>query len=187
MADIITQEQLIQLREAKDKAMEDTTPFPVMKDGNLAVVGDANKTEVNKHDFTLTFIIPDENGVYQRKDVEYKDIFLKPRQAVTVQRLITALMPLFYKVQEDGGITELDDDEMLEVLRMYEGNVIDQVYRLVAVVLGVHSELVDYMDPVSVLAAFHKIMVLFPDMIKASDSFFELFSGKKIAEPSKNG
>lgn len=187
MADIITQEDLIKLKEAKEKAMDDTTPFPLMKDGNLAVVGDANKTEIKKHDFVISFIFPDENGEYQKKDVEYKDVFLKPRQAVTVQRLMTALMPLIYKVKEDGAIAEMDDDEMLEVLRMYEGNVIDQIYRLVAVVLGVNNELVDFMDPTSVLTAFHKIMKLFPDMIKASDSFFELFSGKKKEAPSNNG
>lgn len=172
MADIITQEQLLKLKEAKDKAMEDTTPFPVMKDGTLAVVGDANKTEVNKHDFELSFIIPNKDGNYEKKTVEYKDVWLKPRQAVTVQRLMTALQPLFYKVQENGSVEELSDDEMLEVARLYEGNVLDQIYRLVSLVLGVDEKLVDFIDPTSALEAYQKIMLSYPDLQKASDSFF---------------
>lgn len=187
MAELFTEDKIIQLKEARDKAMEDTTPFPVMKDGDLAVVGDANKTEINKHNFVVTFVVPDENGVYQKRDVEYKDVYLKPRQAVTVQRLMTALQPLFYKIEENGDLTDLSDEEMLEVARLYEGNVIDQIYHLVGVVLGINEELLDFMDPVSALESYHKIMLMFPDMMKASDSFFELFSGKKKAAPSNNG
>lgn len=184
MADIITQEQLIKLKEAKDKAMDDTTPFPVMKDGDLAVVGDANKTEVNKHDFVLTFLIPNGEG-YEKRDVEYKDIWLKPRQAVTVQRLMTALQPLFYKIEENGSLQDLSDEEMMEVVAQYEGTVLDQIYHLVATVLGVDERIADFIEPNSALEAYHKIMVLFPDLVKASDSFFGFLSGKK-KEPSKN-
>lgn len=186
MADIITQEQLIKLREAKEAANESDIPFPIVKDGDIAVVGDANKTELNKHDFTLTFIVPNGEGAYEKKDVEYKDVWLKPRQAVTVQRLMTALQPLFYKVAESGDVENLSDEEMLEVAQMYEGTVIDQIYHLVAVVLGVDERLVDYIEPESALEAFHKIMLSFPDLLKASDSFFGFLSGKK-KEPSNNG
>lgn len=185
MAEVFTEDKIIQLKEAREKAMEDTTPFPVMKDGDLAVVGDANKTEINKHDFILKFIVPDGEGGYVEKDVEYKDVWLKPRQAVSVQRLMTALQPLFYKVKENGTLQDLTDDEMLEVVKQYEGNVLDQVYYLVASVLGVDERLVDYIEPNSALAAYHQIMLSYPDLVKASESFFEFLSGKKKG-PSKN-
>lgn len=186
MAEIFTEDKIIQLKEAREKAMEDTTPFPVMKDGDLAVVGDANKTEINKHDFKLTFLAPNKDGEYEEKVVEYKDVWLKPRQAVTVQRLMTALQPLFYKIKENGSVAELTNDEMLEVVKQYEGNVLDQIYYLVAVVLGVNEQLIDYIEPNSALAAFHQIMLSFSDVVKASDSFFEFLFGKKKV-PSKNG
>ena len=185
MAELFTEDKIIQLNEAREKAMEDTTPFPVMKDGDLAVVGDANKTEINKHDFVLSFIVPSGNG-YETKNVEYKDVWLKPRQAVAVQRLMTALQPLFYKVGENGSLQDLTDDEMLDVVKQYEGNVLDQIYHLVAVVLYVDERLVDYIEPNSALEAYHKIMLSYPDMVKASDSFFEFLSGKKKG-PSRNG
>ena len=185
MADIITQEELIKLKEAKEQSMNDTTPFPVMKDGDLAVVGDANKTEINKHDFVLTFIVPNEEGKYEQKKVVYEDVWLKPRHAVTVQRLMTALQPLFFKVKEEGGLQELSDSEMMEVVIQYEGTVLDQIYRLVSAVLGVDERIADFIDPTSALEAFHKIMTLFPDLVKASESFFGFSSGKK-KETSKN-
>ena len=187
MADIITEEKLIQLREAKNKAMESDIPFPIVKGDDIAVVGDANKTELNAHDFTLTFVIPDENGEYQKRNVEYKNIYLKPRQAVTVQRLMTALQPLFYKINEVGDLQDLSNEEMIEVANLYEGNVLDQLYHLVAVVLGVDERLVDYIDPDSAVEAYHKIMRMFPDLVKASDSFFGLSSGKKTKNPSNEG
>lgn len=185
MAELFTEEKIIQLKEARERAMEDTTPFPVMKDGDLAVVGDANKTEINKHNFQLAFVLPDEDGNYQKKVVEYKDIYLKPRHAVTVQRLMTALQPLFYRVKADGSVEDYTDEEMLEVARLYEGNVLDQIYRLVALVLGVNERLVDFIDPTSALEAYQKIMLSYPDLEKASDSFFELSSGK-MKGPSRN-
>lgn len=185
MADIITQEKLIELKEAKEKAMESDIPFPIVKGGDIAVVGDANKTELNKHDFTLRFIYPNEDGEYEVKIVEYKGVWLKPRQAVTVQRLMTALQPLFYKLQENGKLKDLSEEEMAEVAQIYEGQVVDQLYHLVAVVLGVDDRLVDYIDPESALEAFHKIMLAFPDLVKASDSFFGFSSGKKKAQSNK--
>ncbi len=183
MAEVLTEEKIIQLKEARDKAMEDTTPFPVMKDGDLAVVGDANKTEVNKHDFVLTFVIPDENGEYSEHDVEYKDIYLKPRQAVTIQRLMTALQPLFSKVRPGGKIEDYTQEEMIALASSFEGQVMDQIYRLVGFVLGVNEELVDFMTPVSVVNAYKKIMKMYPDMVKASESFFGSSPVKKTTNP----
>ena len=187
MADIITQEKLIELKEAKEKAMESDIPFPIVKGEDIAVVGDANKTEINKYNFKLTFIIPNKDGRYEAKTVEYREVYLKPRQAVTVQRLMTALQPLFYKVLENGRVQDLSDEEMIEVATLYEGTVLDQMYHLVATVLGVDERLMDYIEPTSALEAFHQIMLQYPDLVKASDSFFELSSGKKTPPRSNNG
>lgn len=172
MAEVLTEEKIIQLKEARDKAMEDTTPFPVLKDGNLAVVGDANKTEINKQNFTLTFVVPDETGEYKERVVEYKDVFIRPRHAVTIQRLMTALQPLYSKIKPGGNIEDYTQEEMIELASAFEGQVMDQLYRLVGFVLGVNEELVDFIAPNSVIDAYRKIMVQYSDMVKASESFF---------------
>ena len=184
MAEIITQEKLIELKEAKDKAMESDIPFPIVKGSDIAVVGDANKTELNKHDFVIAFIVPDGDG-YAKKEVEYKDVWLKPRQAVTIQKLMTSLQPLFYKIQENGSLQDVPDEEIIELANMYEGSIVDQIYSLVAVVLGIDDRLVDYIDPESAMDAFHKIMLAFPDIVKASDSFFGYSSGEKKGQFKK--
>ena len=183
MAEVLTEDKIIQLNEAREKAMEDTTPFPVMKDGDLAVVGDANKTEIKKHDFTINFILPDDNGDYHEYTKEYKDVYLKPRQAVTVQRLMTALQPLYAKIKPGGKVEDYTPEEMIELANAFEGQVLDQLYRLVGYVLGVNDELVDYIAPDSVIEAYRKIMILYPDMVKASESFFGSSSGKKEIRP----
>lgn len=187
MAEVFTEDKIIQLKEAREKAMEDTTPFPVMKDGDLAVVGDANKTEINKHDFIVKFIVPDENGEYHEHAVEYTGIYLKPRQAVTVQRLMTALQPLYSRVRTDGSIEDYTDEEIIQVASAFEGQVMDQLYRLVGFVLGVNEELIDYMAPNSVLDAYTKIMKMYPDMVKASESFFGSSSGRRKINPLSKG
>lgn len=183
MAEVFTEKKIIQLKEARDKAMEDTTPFAVMKDGDIAVVGDANKTEITKQDFTLVFLIPGDDGKYHEHPVAYKDIYLKPRQAVTVQRLMTALQPLFSKVKPGGDIEDYTQEEMIELANEFEGQVMDQLYHLVGYVLGVNKELVDFITPNSVLEAYGKIMVAYADMTKASESFFGSSSGKKKTNP----
>ena len=55
MENTITQEELMKMKEAADKASESTIPFPIVKDGNVAVAGDPNKTELNKQEFEIDF------------------------------------------------------------------------------------------------------------------------------------
>lgn len=183
MAELFTEDKIIQLKEAREKAMEDTTPFPVMKDGDLAVVGDANKTEINKHDFIINFVVPDDDGTYHEHSVKYENVYLKPRQAVTVQRLMTALQPLYSRVKPDGTVEDYTSEEITELVSAFEGQVTDQLYRLVGYVLGVNDELIDYMAPSSVMEAYKKIMAMYPDMVKASESFFGSSSGKTKTNP----
>lgn len=186
MADIITQEKLIELREAATKAQESTIPFPIVKDGDMAVVGDANKTELNKHDFDIDFLIPGEDGEYVSKTVQYNDVYLKPRHAVTVQRAMTSIMPMLYKIKPGGSVEEYTDEELQEVANTYEGNVLEQIYYLVSVVLGIDTRLIEWAVPDSIMKAFHKIMQSYPDLVKASESFFGSSSSKKTKGPSKN-
>ena len=35
MADVLTQEELLKMKEAVDRAPESTIPFPIVKDGNV--------------------------------------------------------------------------------------------------------------------------------------------------------
>lgn len=175
MADIIREEDLLKMKEATEKAAESTIPFPIVKDGNVAVVGDANKTEINKRDFEITFRIPDPNSEtgYVTKKVEYKDVYPKPRQAPTIERLFTSLMPLFYKVKEDGSVQDYTQEELIELVdSINSSGAYDIMYEIVAATLGINEELVDYMTPKCVLESTFKIIKVFPDMVNAGEAFF---------------
>ena len=172
MEEFLKEEDLIKMKDAVDKAADSTIPFPIVKDGNIAVVGDANKTELNKHDFKIAFRIPDGNGGHMTKEVEYKDVYLTPRRSVTASRLITSMMPLFRKVKKDKTISEYELDEIREMVDEMDDNVIDLMYKLVSTVVGVSEELTDYMIPKSVLDSVMQILKDYPDLVNTGDAFF---------------
>ena len=174
MDKVLTQEDLLKMREAANKASESSIPFPIVKDKSVAVVGDANRTELNKHDFTIVFRIPDptdESG-YSTKVVEYKDVYPKPRQASDIERLVTMLMPIMHKAKEDGSIEDYTNEELIELARDLNEGAYDLMYQLVTKVVGVHEELADYMTPKSVLDSVLKIFAVYPDMVNAGEAFF---------------
>lgn len=172
MANALTQEELLKMKEAVDSASNSTIPFPIVKDNTVAVAGDPNKTELNKQDFTISFRIPDGQGGYISKDVEYKDVYLTPRRALTASRLITSLMPLFRNAKSDGTVGDYTEEEMIVLVNSLDENVIDLMYKLVASVIGVNDELVEFMIPRSVLDAILKILTVYPDLVNTGDAFF---------------
>lgn len=172
MANILREEDLLKMKESVDKAADSTIPFPIVKDGDIAVVGDVNKTELNKHDFKIAFRVPNGEGGHTTREVEYKDVYLTPRRSVTASRLITSMMPLFRKVKENGDISEYSDAEMREMVDEMDDNVIDLMYKLVATVVGVNDELADFMIPKSVLDAVLQILKDYPDLVNTGDAFF---------------
>ena len=54
----IKPEDMLKLSAQIKKAEEDTTPYAVVAGEEIHVVGDANKTEVKKHDYTVRFRFP---------------------------------------------------------------------------------------------------------------------------------
>ena len=172
MENVLREEDLLKIKDAADRAADSTIPFPIVKNGNVAVAGDVNKTEINKQNFIISFRIPDGRGGYLTKEVEYKDVYLTPRRALTASRLVTSLMPLFKKAKQDGSIEDYTDEELHQMVDMMDENVIDLMYKLVASVVGVNEELSEFMIPKSVLDAVQKIFYVYPDLVNTGDAFF---------------
>lgn len=173
----ITLEQYNEIADAFDKAEESTIPFPVVDGDELAVVGDANKTEITKHDFKIRFTVPveQENGSvkYSGVDKEYHDVFIKPRQRVQAVRHIVGLRPFYDKIKEDGGVERFTAEEINGILDHMSQEIIDHMYDLTALVLGVDEGLKDYMEPMSVIAATTSIIRAYTDMVNEADVFFD--------------
>lgn len=162
---------------AIEKAQESLVPFPVVDGDELTVVGDANATEINKHDFKMRFRIPakKEDGMteYVRREKEYKDVFIKPRHDSKIVEMIAKLMPFFKKIREDGGVEAMTTEEKADVLRQMDHEIMDLLYDVTAMVLGIDAELKEYMMPLDVIVAATQIIELYPETVNEADTFFK--------------
>lgn len=179
----MTQEELLKIKGGLDEAEESTTPFAIVDDSTLTVVGDANDTAVVMSDYEINFRIPkkDADGKiqYSIQTIEYKDVFITPRMDTKVIKLITKLIPYFRKPKEDGTVGEYTQDELAEIIENMEDEIFDIMYDLVACVLNVDASLVDFMMPDSVLEAVAKIIRTYPSSVNAGDTFFGSSSAKQ--------
>lgn len=172
----MTEQEYTTIEEAFKKAEEDTTPFLVASDGEIVVAGDANKTEINKHDFEMKFRVPrnKEGGgtVYEVLTKEFKGVYITPRQDTKIVRMITALIPYFKKIEKSGDVTAFTDEEKQTLFESFDEEIYDIMYDVVASVLGIDKQLRDYMMPVPVLKAVAQIISMYPELINEADTFF---------------
>lgn len=171
----MTQEELKKLKDQIKEAESSVTPFPVVTEKEIAVAGDANQTQVRPTTFEITFALPRDAGdkvAYDRHTVEYKDVYPKPRNMVTIDRMLSVLMPYFKKPNEDGTVSDYSEDEMRDILMAFDEDITNIMYDLVASVIGVDKELKDFMLPSSVFAALVKIIKFFPEAWNEGDTFF---------------
>lgn len=163
------------IRDGMTNAELSTTPFPVLDNGELAVVGDANKTEINKHDYTITFKVPSEEGgkmVYKTVKKEFKGVYITPRQEPKVIRLVTQLKPFIVKIKEDGGLENRTDEEILDIVTSFPDEIYELMYQLVTAVLNVNPALTDFMVAGDVMVAVGQIITNYPEMLNEADTFF---------------
>ena len=166
----MTEREYKDIDEGLDKATESVVPFPVV-DEEMMVVGDANKTELNKHDFKITFKVPDGDG-YKKHVKEYTGVYITPRQQVRINKAIVALMPYFRK-PDDGSVSEYTTEEKLKIMNEFGDEIVDIMYELVAAVLKIDPVLTDYMTLDSVMNASVKIIRMYPEMVNEGDTFFD--------------
>lgn len=157
-----------EISNALDKAEESTTPFVVVSNGEINVVGDANKTELNKHDYTIYFRLFND-GKYDWVKKEFKDVFIPPRLDVKVNRMLVQLMPYFKKAK-DGRVEKFTREESLEIAS--QDALMDAMYDTVAAVLNIPDNLKNYMATESVIQAVGQILRDFPEAINEADTFF---------------
>lgn len=175
----ITQEEMLKIKEAAKEAEESERPFPILKDGELAVVGDVNDIEVKKHDYTLKFRFPKAMGIqgkpvgdYVVQEVEYNDVYITPQNDFAVLRELMALIPFFNNLNDDGSITERSDEELAEIVSQLNDGIVESMYNIVAAVLRVDKELVPYIMPISCFDTVGAIIRDNPEAWNEADCFF---------------
>lgn len=169
----MTENEYREIDEAIDKAQESVVPFPVQTEDELSVVGDANRTELNKHDFTIHFVLL-KDGKYVKVTQEYKGVFISPRHAPSINKAMTSLMPYFRKIKGDGAVITYTDAEKIQIAREMEQNqeLYDIMRDLVATVLDIEPRFKDGMMNDDVFQSTVKILQQWPDMVNASETFF---------------
>ena len=189
-------DQLGELKGAIEKAREDDTPYIGIKDDELHVLGDPNKTEVKAADYVVHFAFPnteewrgrakmmgDEIG-NTTKDGRmffakrtYKNIYLTPRRMGAVVTALAQIEQFLYKITEDGEIKEMNYDEMVAVMTVMNGELSDATYDVVATVLRIPYEEMDYMLPLNTMENAVKIAKNNPSAVNEADLFFDSTHG----------
>lgn len=176
-------DEMLAISEKLKKTNEDTTPFAVVKDQKVSVIGDANKTGVKANDYEIKFRMPKDMfseppegakaiGPFYMFSVSYKNIAVTPRSDLKIVDAIMKILPFFNKLREDGGVEELSHEELLSIYVTAGDEVHLAIYNLVATFLGISDQFGEYMLPFSVISALNKIIDTHPEIFNEADVFF---------------
>ena len=189
--EMISIDQLGELKGAIEKAREDDTPYIGIKDDELHILGDPNKTEVKSADYVVHFAFPNteewrnraeslgdkigkstDDGRYFLATREYKNVYLSPRRMGAVVTTLAQIESFLYKILDNGEIKELNYDEMVSLATVMNGELSDATYDLVATVLRIPYEEMEWMLPLNTIENAVKIALNNPSAVNEADLFF---------------
>lgn len=188
---MVTIDQLTDIKDAVEKAREDDTPYIGIKDDELHVLGNPNKTEIKPADYVVHFAFPNTDEWKARAEANgdeigkttddgrwflckrtYKNVYLTPRRIGAVVSAIAQIEAFIYKVTENGELKDMSYDEMLSMMNVMNGELSDSTYELVATVLRIPYEEMDFMLPLNTVENAVKIAVNNPSAVNEADLFF---------------
>lgn len=186
----MTVEQFIELKKHMDEAENDTTPYVVTdEDDGLQIVGDPNETEITKYQYEIMFGYPKTDEVRKRlegmKNCEitnetdnyiackrtFKDVWIPPRIYPAVQTAFAELYQFFNMITDDGGIRDLTEDEIVEVLRMLDQKMIEAMCHAVGTILGISEAEEQCMVSLTVYPVIVQMIRDFPEIVNGMDFF----------------
>lgn len=184
----MTYEEFMDLKKKMDEAENDTTPYVVIEDDEIGVVGDVNKTEVTKHDYVIQFAYPNTDAWKKRLESEgvkilketpnyigvertYKDVWVPPRIYTAVQTAFGELYQFFNVVMEDGTIRDLTDEEIMQAIRILSQEMMESMCHAVATVLRIPQNEEQCMLPTMTMAAVVRMIQDFPEILNGMDFF----------------
>lgn len=196
--EMISIDQLDELKGAIEKAREDDTPYIGIKDDELHILGDPNKTEVKAADYVVHFAFPNteewraraknkgdeigkttDDGRYFLAKRIFRDVYLTPRRMGAVVTTLAEIESFLYKITDNGEIKEMDYNEMVSLMTVMNGELSDATYELVATVFRIPYEEMEWMLPLNTIENAVKIAVNNPSAVNEADLFFESPHGKQ--------
>lgn len=115
----------LDINKGLEKAREDDTPHAVLNNGNLAVVGDANKTEVKKVDYQIKFRFEEGElqaypknakkvGKYIMFTIDFEDIHINPRKDMLLVESALGIYPIITALTNVVDTRNSQIEEMLK-------------------------------------------------------------------------
>jgi len=191
---VLTSSDLLQVVKANEEAYKDETPFLVQTQDELAVVGDANKTEVKTNTYEVHFRLPRSHyevveddeivGNYFKRKVTFENAYITAQQDLRLVDLFIQFNALTKKInQDDNGklsAGEYTDEELSQLLaRDVNGNKLLLVmYNIVATFLKIDDELGENMYPASVFRNTLELVQNHPELSNEAETFFGGLSRK---------
>ncbi len=194
-------EQMGDFLNAAEEAKKDDTPYVALVDDEINVLGNPNKTELKKHNYTVNFAIPNtaqnkamlkasdtkiefESENYLRIKREFKDVYVPARRATDIAEAFTRVQAFINKVTilNDDGDLEISlhsEAEMLEVMSELNTEVEDAMYRAVGTFFGLNEYDADCMILPSVIYNAILIAINNPEVMNGSEVFFGFSQGNK--------
>lgn len=185
----ITVDNLIDLQDNIEKAHEDNTPFPVVANDELSVIGDANKTEVKTHNYNIRFRFPKDMPQVQNIDpkeilktvgdyvivrFEFNDVRIKPRYDLEIIAAISRIFPYLYSINEETkSLEKRSKEEMTDIIDGMCQTIGDDLYHVAGAILGVDKDIEDYMMWNDVVDFVTNVPKDFPELINETEGFTE--------------
>ena len=184
----MTVEQFIAMKNAMDEAENDNTPYAVVANDQIQVIGDVGKTEVKKHEYKIQFGYPNteewrkalegadvrllnETENYIGAERTYKNVWVSPRMHTAVQTSFVELYRFFVATNDDGELRDMDANEIVEVLRLLDQQMIDAMCHAVGSVLHIPVNEEEYILLPSAVEAIMQMIKDFPEIINGVDFF----------------
>ena len=189
--EMVSIDQLGELKGAIEKAREDDTPYIGIKDDELHILGDPNKTEIQAADYVVLFGFPNteewrnrattmgdeigkttDDGRYFLAKRTFKNVYLSPRRMGAVVTTLAQIESFLFKTTENGEVKELTYEEMVSLATVMNGELSDATYDLVATVLRIPYDEMEWMLPLNTIENAVKIAQNNPSAVNEADLFF---------------
>lgn len=185
----VTLEDMTKLQDGIEEAHKDDTPFPIVADKEIKVVGDANKTEIKQHDFNIRFRFPKDMpevqnidpseiiktvGEYIIVNFEFKNVKIKPRYDLEIIAALSRIYPYLYKINEKTkSLEKRSTKEITDIIDGMCQTIGDDLYHVTAAILGVDKELEQWMMWNDVEDFVTHIPQNYPELLNETEGFTE--------------
>ena len=177
---------LVEIRDEMKEAQKDDTPFPLITQDGMKVIGDVNQTETKKYSYTVRFRFTKDRAKalgFTDDDISktignfvivshtFEDVSIQARRDLELVSAISHIYPYFYKLNEDKKLEERTDDELAKIAVELAKDIGDDLYDLAASLLDLNDEFRDSMLWNDVIALCKRLPLDFPEVINETEGF----------------